>query len=560
MPSRLFPRLLPPQRIRTYLVLFAMALVLPVTGLALYALNELVSVEEEATEQRIVQVVQGLAAEVDRELNRAMVTLETLATSGAIETGDLAAFHDQARRAINPDIAGVLLIDTALQQLVNTRAQFGVSLPPTSDPETANRVLATKRRQVSDLFLGVVSRQHVVNLEVPVLQNNQVRYILIMALDAVRLAKLLEAQQPADEWTILIADRKGAIIARSDRHEEFVGKRLSPELFALKQSAKSVIRLSGGSGESQLGAAARSLVADWTIAATVPTADAEGSRSQGRFFAILLIATALGLGAALAYVFGALMTQPLTAATAAATDVGRGKLVDYHVSPLAEANALTLALSETSKELRRRQDHSEFLMRELAHRAKNQLAVVLGMATQTARQVTSTDEFIYQFGQRIQGLGRSQDLVVQRGWEGAKLADLVRAQLNLFGVEHRADIQGPDVFVDANAVQNIGFALHELATNASKHGALSSEAGSVKVAWHRSSDGRLHVYWSERGVTGAEKPARKGFGHMVVTTLVPRALQGTAHLDFRDDGIEWHLDIPDVFVLSQPPSRSKEMT
>ena len=147
-------------------------------------------------------------------------------------------------------------------------------------------------------------------------------------------------------------------------------------------------------------------------------------------------------------------------------------MVEPLQSPLQEANAVTNAMSAAATELRLRQEHAQFLMRELAHRAKNQLAVVRGMAQQTARQSVSVEQFVTQFSQRIQGLAESQDLMLRQNWQGAWLADLVRAHLDLFGAVARAHIKGPELFLSADAVQNIGFALHELATNASKHGAI----------------------------------------------------------------------------------------
>src|SRR6185295_18135430 len=99
------------------------------------------------------------------------------------------------------------------------------------------------------------------------------------------------------------------------------------------------------------------------------------------------------------------------------------------------------------------------------------LAVVKGMALQTAHGSASVDQFLEQFGQRLQGLAESQDLLLRQNWQGAWLSDLVQAHLSLFGAVDRVDIEGPALFLSANAVQNIGFALHELTTNAFKHGA-----------------------------------------------------------------------------------------
>ena len=150
-------------------------------------------------------------------------------------------------------------------------------------------------------------------------------------------------------------------------------------------------------------------------------------------------------------------------------------------------------------------------MRELAHRSKNQLAVVKGMASQTARQSASVEQFVEQFGQRIQGLAESQDLMVRQNWQGAWLSDLVSAHLDMFGAGPRAQIEGPALFLSANAVQNIGFALHELATNASKHGALTNPQGRVLVNWRGpEADGRIRLEWIEQDGPVVQSPQRHG--------------------------------------------------
>ena len=248
MPARLFIDKVPPQRIRTFLVLFALALTAPLLGLAAFALNQMASLEEQDIERRVLQVAQDLAGDIDRELDRAMVTLETLATSAALASGDFAAFHEQAGRAIKRDKAGNLLVDKTYQQLLHTRAAFGAPLPRTADPETAQRVFDTGQRQVSNLFIGLVSRQPVINIEVPVLEGEVVRYVLIMTLDAARFESLLKDQRLEPQWISGITDNKGTILARSERHAEFVGKPLPKELLERSLAAKGVFRATSVAG------------------------------------------------------------------------------------------------------------------------------------------------------------------------------------------------------------------------------------------------------------------------------------------------------------------------
>jgi len=549
MPARVFNRGVPPQGIRTFLILFALALAIPLLGLAVFAFDRMATLEQAETERRVMQVAQDLAGDIDRDLDRATATLETLATSAALKRGDFPAFHAQAVLALRRTKAAIVLIDSTYQQLVDTLKEYGALLPPTADPETAKRVFDTKERQVSDLFRGSVSGRPVFNLEIPVIYDGVVRYVLIMSFQAAYIADLLRAAQLEAPWITGVTDNKGMILARSERHEEFVGKPLPRELLEQSRAAKDVFRATNVAGDPILRATVRSATTGWLVSATVPVSYLEAPRKRGQVFAATMIGAALMLGALLAYVFGGFMARPLDAATKAAAEVGQGAQVEPVRSPLREANALTETLSEASLELKRRREQSEFLMGELAHRAKNQLAVIKGMALQTAKQSTSVDQFVEQLGQRIQGLAESQDLMLRQSWQGAWLRDLVRAHLELFAAGERAKLTGPDVFLNANTVQNIGFALHELATNASKHGALSTPQGRVSVSWDNDG-GRIHLLWIESNGPHVERPQRRGFGSLVLTDLVAQALQGTSNLEFLADGLRWRLDIPDAFALS----------
>jgi two-component sensor histidine kinase len=551
MPARVFKHGVPPQRIRTFLVLFALALTLPLIGLALLAFNQLASLEEEETERRVLQVAQTLADDTDRELDRATVTLETLATSAALAQRDFAAFHEQARQALRRDKAGILLIDGTFQQLLNTRAVYGTPLPQTVDIETAQRVFDTKERQVSGLLIGAVSGQPVINVEVPIFSGEEIHYVLIMALDATRFERLLQSQRLDPQWITGITDNTGIILARSERHAEFVGKPLPRELLEQSRTARGVFRATSVAGQEILRATVRSKIAGWLVSATVQLAHLEASRRRGQLFVVAMIGLTLVLGAALAYIFATFMARPLEAATAAAVAIGDGKHVEPVKSPLVEANTVIEALSAASLELKRREEHSAYLMRELAHRAKNQLAVVKGMALQTARQSATVGELVEQFTQRIQGLAESQDLMLRQNWQGAWLKDLVRAHLELFGASRRAEIDGPPLFLNANAVQNIGFALHELATNASKYGALGSPRGRLLVTWRGpDADGRIRLEWAERGGPPVQKPKKQGFGCLVINDLVAQALQGTSTLEFSADGVRWHLEFSASHALA----------
>src|SRR5262249_24725973 len=161
-----------------------------------------------------------------------------------------------------------------------TRVAYGTSLPRTSDPETAQRVFDSKQRQVSDLVFGTISAKPVINVEVPVFDGEGVRYALIMALDATRFERLLQSKRLEPQWITGITDNKGIILARSERHDDFVGKPLPRELLEQSRTEKGVFRATNVAGQEILRATIRSQIAGWLVSATVQVAELESSRRR----------------------------------------------------------------------------------------------------------------------------------------------------------------------------------------------------------------------------------------------------------------------------------------
>jgi PAS domain S-box-containing protein len=196
------------------------------------------------------------------------------------------------------------------------------------------------------------------------------------------------------------------------------------------------------------------------------------------------------------------------------------------------------------------EQHVRFLMRELTHRSKNLLAVIQAMARQTLSHLTTPEDFIQRFSERLSGLAGSHDLLSSDDWSGASLVELIRSQLQHYGdlFGRRILLEGPDLFLRPEAAQNIGIALHELSTNAAKFGALSLPEGKVTVAWSLADDQhgerRLTLAWKETGGPPVELPHHKGFGHMVMDRITGPALGGNSQVHFAPEGVSWLLDVP----------------
>lgn len=232
-----------------------------------------------------------------------------------------------------------------------------------------------------------------------------------------------------------------------------------------------------------------------------------------------------------------------------------GTLVDVSISgaPLLTAGGEVFGISMIHRDIteqRRQQEQTRFIMRELAHRSKNLLAIILSMASQTARSARSVPDFTARFTQRLQGLSHSHDLLLQRDWRGVSMLELAERQLQHFvdGESTRVSFIGPRVMVDPKAAQNLGLALHELATNASKYGALSNPGGRVTLSWAIEA-GRFRVEWREVGGPAVTPPQTRGFGQVVLERLASDALEGEVKLDYAPDGFVWSLNIPATYLV-----------
>jgi two-component sensor histidine kinase/PAS domain-containing protein len=225
--------------------------------------------------------------------------------------------------------------------------------------------------------------------------------------------------------------------------------------------------------------------------------------------------------------------------------------------------ARLLAAGIDITERKNSEDHLRFLLREISHRSKNLLAVILAMAGQTAKSAESVDAFRRRFSERLMGIAASHDLLVNQNWTGASVENLVRGQLSPFvdARDPRVRLAGPDVDLKAEVAEALGIALHELATNSLKFGALKDPDGSIDIVWEVYDAGergalrgvddvdpaggqRFRMEWIEHTPFPIEPPGHKGFGRMVIEHTVQATLSGTVTLDFPPEGLRWRIDAP----------------
>lgn len=192
--------------------------------------------------------------------------------------------------------------------------------------------------------------------------------------------------------------------------------------------------------------------------------------------------------------------------------------------------------------------HRDMLISEMSHRVKNVLAAVQSIASQTLRQSGSLEGFKAAFNGRLQALASAHDLLVDEGWAGSDMRQLVLRTLEPYrAAGERIAVNGPRLTLRAQAGVALTMILHELATNAAKYGALSTPNGTLDVNWEREdSNGRpqVRLHWIEAGGPPVRTPSRRGFGSELIQRSTTLELHGQATLDYREEGLRGELTFP----------------
>ena len=532
--------------VRLLLGLSAILALLPPSLLGTYALVDLVSRDRTAQTERLHATARSLAASVDRELDALREMAVVFASSRFVLQGDLARFDELARDAAKTVNGNIVLIDRTYRQLVNTALPRGSILPKTSHTEAIDRVFASGRHVVTNLVRTTATNATVLAVIVPVFVDDEPKYALALNPDLALFSRVLQRVPLPEGWLAAVDDAEGHIIARTVKPEEFIGKKAR----LTRSEGAGLVPMTDLEGRPSL--LAFHVSPETRFRAVVWTPEASFYEASNRLTTWLagLGGTVLALTLAAAYTTGNVLSRPVIGIAAAARQLARGQPVRHEPSVMREANVAGRAMeqaagiiSDREVSLRQQTEMTRLLMRELVHRIKNLMAVVSAIGRQTGRSATNYADFQARFEARLAGLSSSVDLLVSADWRSVGLRDLVVSQLRPFADLGRFEIEGPALLLTPEATQHLGLALHELATNAAKHGALSAPQGVVAISWRVAGD-QFELSWKERGGPSVVAPSRTGFGHAVVADMTGAALMGSASLRFEPDGVAWLLRVP----------------
>ncbi|MBF9195273.1 PAS domain-containing protein [Microvirga terrestris] len=220
-----------------------------------------------------------------------------------------------------------------------------------------------------------------------------------------------------------------------------------------------------------------------------------------------------------------------------------------------DGTLVTSGIIQDITDRRHSEERQQLLIRELHHRVKNTLATVQAIVGSTARTASSIDEFYQGFVGRIVSLARTHNLLTEDLWQKAALEDLIQTELGPYedGARNRILVEGPHVELPSEAAVPIGMAIHELTTNAAKHGALSTFGGQVEVRWHVEPGAErpiLHFAWTEHGGPKVSTPTRQGFGSRLLQRVLATQLQAEVSMNFPEEGLRFTMTMP---IPGTPP-------
>lgn len=555
--GRFFSGLFPTASIGTYLVIMAVLATLPLLVFVVFLLLQLERSQFSALRTETVQDAQAISAAVERKLADMRTTLALLANSVELQQGNLPAFHARVAESLAGSSLYVILARGDGVQVLNTRVAWGAPLRPMANPGSMTSALRSGKVELSGVFFGATSQRWVVNLTMPLADREKLGAdAVVLTQDADSLGDLASRETLPPGWTSALVDNQGKMVVSRGADNRDPGSEIETGWRDLMYGPSGSAVFYRDGQQYMIGYAR---LPDWQWSALVwgPVDSLKGSFVE--VWKSLLIGSLIFLTMIFLVVFVAAhhLRYAIRKIAGMAERIGKGDIVSPERTKIREANQVAIALSNASFDRAESEERLHFILAELVHRTKNILSLVQAMMRQLARGTDSVEEFQRAVSGRLGGLAQSIEALARQQWAGIPLASLVELQLTtVTGSFDRISRQGPDLLVNANAVQNLGLVFHELATNSVKYGALSVLEGRLKIEWQvidpkdAGEERQLRISWVELHGPPVSPPTRRGFGSTVIERHAASWFGGDVTVDFAAEGLRWTLVAPlSAFVV-----------
>jgi two-component sensor histidine kinase len=532
-----------PRPITIYLFVLALVALVPAFIFSAVLLARNNDAQARLVETLVTGTSRSIVQAVERELTANMTTLRILATAPALIAGDYQSFYTRVKLALEGTGTYVYLLDSNLMSIISTRVPFGDPPRPSAAPESGRRAIESKDVVVSNVVYGSVSKQWVYNVLQPIFIDAREPMVLGLSRNSADLSGALLSNKLPDGWNVALVDATGAVIAASPGAAE-QGAQFTLARPDEQTTSAGWIDIHSD-GTDYLAVVQRSPLADWTLFSWAPRALISQPLANA-FWSLLVGGILLAAVVVLIIYWVSLQIgRSVKGLEGDAKLLGAGQTVPVRNYPISEIAAVSDSIAGASRQRKQAETEVRLLMRELAHRSKNQMTVIAAMAKQSAKGAESVPEYVAGFEKRIFSLARSTDLLLAHGIAGVELRDVLARQIDpLCPLDSgRVGLSGPSLKLNTQSAQILGMAAHEMATNAVKYGAFSADRGRLDVSWSLERD-TLRLVWRERQVILVDRPERRGFGTTVIETMVVRSLNATVNRTLHRDGIEWEFLIP----------------
>jgi len=542
--------------ISTWLTVAFLAIVVPFCLFLWFLAAQLQSSEADSVDRRTLRSAQSIARTIEPVVNSMMTTVSLLASTEELAKGDLEAFHRRSQFALRETGQFVIVVDAGGNQLLNTRVDYGAPLSPIADKGGLTRAMKSGRPVVSSFFVGKTSGKWVFNILKPVeVSGSSDTHVLITTMNADNLASAVSELPLPEGWMAMVMDGDSNILAPINSISMGITK---PDVLPDQINAAELSKLPFinhfQTQEEMVLAYAPIRGTRWNAVVSGPLASAQTSILNTWKMLILGTLVLLSVCTIVIYAASKLIQSEVRGIALMAEDLGMGRIVSPIQTRIRELDMIARALSNASYDRSKKEEQLTVVMRELAHRTKNLISIVLAMVRQSSKKAKTPQELVSVTADRITGLGQSIDLLTASEWKAVTLRNLIENHLRTFGtIGSNIILDGPEFLLGSDAVQNLGMAIHELATNASKYGALSVDCGKVEIHWElqqADTGERLDLRWRETDGPLVEPPEQTSFGTQILDRHLSAALNGQTEIDYQPTGLVWTLNAP-VTILNR---------
>jgi len=495
------PKLSLPVRLALLVAGTTLPLIVFAAGIVLYNYKQ----DRNDAAQRVLETVRSIRIVLDAEVQRMTGGLQMLALTSSLRAGDYETFRPIALGFLEQyGRDGVVLIsDRQGRQVFSSTTADVASLPPRNNRDIVEKVFATREPAYSNLFVDAVKKRLVLTVEVPVIKEGDVAYVISFSPPLEIFQHAIEKQRPNLDWTLSIFDGEGTNFARVPNPQETIGKGASPTLFTeMSRTGEATLTTVTLEGVPLITSFTRSALTGWTVAGGIPE-----SSVVRPLWRNLAITSAIG---------GILLLVGLAFAVRMATTIARGEMLQ------------------------------DLLVEELNHRVKNTLAILQSIAAQTFRSASRSER--EKFEGRLRALAEAHNLLSTEKWQGSDLQDVIGRVLQpyLLNNPDRVRMFGPKVPLAPRLAVVLSMILHEIATNATKYGALSNDSGTVTLNWEiveEDARRKLRLIWREAGGPQVTAPVQRGFGSRLIERSARDQLGGEATVDFLPRGVVYTVTV-----------------